>query len=39
MRVVSEIRLLTHHLDEVSQPAVIFGQVARRQADTLRHLC
>jgi hypothetical protein len=39
MRVVSEICLLTHDADEVSQPAVILGQVARRQADTLRHLC
>src|SRR5207253_4389977 len=38
MGVVGEIGLLTDHLDEVTQPAVIFGQVARRQAGILRHL-
>jgi hypothetical protein len=38
VRAVSGIRLLTHHVDEVSQPAVILGQVARRWADTLGHL-
>jgi hypothetical protein len=38
VRVVSEIRLLTQHFDEVGQPAVILGQVARRWAGALRHL-
>jgi hypothetical protein len=38
VRIAADVRPLTHHLDEVSQPAVILGQVARYRAGTLGHL-
>ena len=36
--VVGQVRLLTHHIDEASELAVIFVQVARHWAGTVRHV-